>query len=76
MMRNDEDFELVRSMLDLIYRFGKKAVAEGVETAEQLEALREMGCEYAQGFYLGRPMPFEDVPAGEVLPRVLPVRPV
>ena len=75
MMRNDEDFELVRSMLDLIYRFGKKAVAEGVETAEQLAALREMGCEYAQGFYLGRPMPFEDVPAGEVLPRVLPIRP-
>ncbi len=75
MMRNDEDFELVRSMLDLIYRFGKKAVAEGVETAEQLAALREMGCEYAQGFFLGRPMPFADVPAGEMLPRVLPVRP-
>jgi diguanylate cyclase (GGDEF)-like protein len=75
MLRNDEDFELVRSMLDLIYRFGKKAVAEGIETPEQLAALREMGCEYAQGFFLGRPMPFEDVPAGEILPRGLPVRP-
>ena len=32
MLRNDEDFELVRSMLDLIYRFGKLAVAEGIET--------------------------------------------
>jgi diguanylate cyclase (GGDEF)-like protein len=67
MMRNDEDFELVRSMLDLIYRFGKRAVAEGVETAEQLAALRELGCEYGQGFYLSRPVPFEDFPAGQVL---------
>jgi diguanylate cyclase (GGDEF)-like protein len=75
MLRNDDDYELVRSMLDLIYRFGKKAVAEGIESAEQLATLGEMGCEYGQGFHLGRPMPFEDVPAGEVLPRGLPVRP-
>lgn len=75
MLRNDEDFELVRSMLDLIYRFGKLAVAEGVETAEQLAALGSMGCEYAQGFLLARPLPFDEFPAGEVLPRVLPLQP-
>jgi diguanylate cyclase (GGDEF)-like protein len=76
MLRNDEDFELVRSMLDLIYRFGKLAVAEGVETKEQLDALGSMGCEYAQGFLLARPLPFEEFPAGEVLPRTLPLQPV
>jgi diguanylate cyclase (GGDEF)-like protein len=76
MLRNDEDFELVRSMLDLIYRFGKLAVAEGVETAEQLAALGSMGCEYAQGFLLARPLPFDEFPAGEVLPRGLPLQPV
>ncbi len=76
MLRNDEDFELVRSMLELIYRFGKLAVAEGVETKEQLDALGSMGCEYAQGFLLARPLPFEEFPAGEVLPRTLPLQPV
>lgn len=61
MLRNDEGFELVRSMLDLIYRFGKLAVAEGVETSEQLAALPSMGCEYAQGFLLARPLPLQPV---------------
>ena len=75
MLRNDEDFELVRSMLDLIYRFGKLAVAEGVETKEQLDALGSMGCEYAQGFLLARPLPFDEFPAGELLPRTLPLQP-
>ena len=36
-------------------------VAEGVETAEQLALLGSFGCEEAQGFYLGRPMPAHDV---------------
>ena len=75
MLRNDEDYELVRSMLDLIYRFGKLAVAEGIETDEQLVALRSMGCEYGQGFHLSRPVPFEVFPAGEILPRGLPLKP-
>ncbi len=67
MLRNDEDYELVRSMLDLIYRFGKLAVAEGVEDEDQLVALKGMGCEYAQGFYLSVPVPLEEFPAGRVL---------
>ena len=69
MVHNSEDFALVRSMLDLVYRFGKLAVAEGVEDEEQLNALRAMGCEYVQGFYLSRPVALEDFPAGDVLPR-------
>lgn len=32
-------------------------MAEGVETAEQLQALMDMGCEIGQGYLLGRPMP-------------------
>jgi EAL domain-containing protein (putative c-di-GMP-specific phosphodiesterase class I) len=35
-------------------------VAEGVETASELEALRAIGIEKAQGYFLGRPMPFDD----------------
>ena len=35
-------------------------IAEGVETSEQLEILRNIGCDYIQGFYWGRPMPPEE----------------
>jgi diguanylate cyclase (GGDEF)-like protein len=64
MLRTPEDRELVRSMIDLIHRFGKKSVAEGVETMEQFQALGEMGCDVVQGYLVGRPMPFDDFPAG------------
>jgi EAL domain-containing protein (putative c-di-GMP-specific phosphodiesterase class I) len=37
-----------------------RIVAEGVETASELEALRAIGIEKAQGYFLGRPMPFDD----------------
>jgi len=37
-------------------------VAEGVETAEQAEALRAMGFEVAQGYWLSKPVPAEQVP--------------
>jgi EAL domain-containing protein (putative c-di-GMP-specific phosphodiesterase class I) len=39
------------------------AVAEGVETAEQLAFLKECGCEIVQGYYLARPMPFAQLEA-------------
>lgn len=39
---------------------GCRIVAEGVETAEELAALRKLGIEKAQGYFLGRPMPLED----------------
>jgi sensor c-di-GMP phosphodiesterase-like protein len=36
---------------------GLKVVAEGIETPEQVEYLRSIGCEYAQGYYYSRPLP-------------------
>lgn len=69
MMRTPEDRELVRSMIDLIHRFGKVCIAEGVETAAQFQALGEMGCDVVQGYLIGRPMPFDEVPAGGRLTR-------
>ncbi|MGD2278600.1 MAG: EAL domain-containing protein, partial [Candidatus Omnitrophota bacterium] len=44
---------LVRAIINMIHEMGKKVVAEGVETREQLEMLRSFGCDYAQGFYKG-----------------------
>jgi len=37
-----------------------KLVAEGVETAEQVERLRGMDCDYIQGYYYSRPLPQEE----------------
>jgi EAL domain-containing protein (putative c-di-GMP-specific phosphodiesterase class I) len=54
---------LVRAMIDLAHNLNKKVVAEGVETVETLHRLREWGCDVAQGYFIGRPMP-----PGEVIP--------
>ncbi|MBI1260800.1 MAG: EAL domain-containing protein [Rhizobiales bacterium] len=43
-------------IIDLAHALGVYVVAEGVETAYQLDVLRELGCDEAQGFLLGRPM--------------------
>ncbi len=56
------DRALVASLIDLIQRFAKVAVAEGVETAAQRDVLRELGCDRIQGFFIGRPVPVEDFP--------------
>jgi diguanylate cyclase (GGDEF)-like protein len=55
------DTAIVRAVLDLGQALGLTTVAEGVETPEQLAALRELGCHWAQGFHLGRPGPAEAV---------------
>ena len=58
--RNDEI--IIKSMIELSHALGKRVVAEGVETRQQLEFLREQGCDEAQGFLLSPP-----VEAGEVI---------
>jgi diguanylate cyclase (GGDEF)-like protein len=54
---------LVSTIISLARSFDMRLVAEGVETIEQLNLLRVMGCDQAQGFYLGRPVPSTEVPA-------------
>jgi diguanylate cyclase (GGDEF)-like protein len=49
------DTAIVRAVLDLGHALGLTTVAEGVETPGQLAALRELGCDWAQGFHLARP---------------------
>jgi EAL domain-containing protein (putative c-di-GMP-specific phosphodiesterase class I) len=39
---------------------GLRVVAEGVENAETLEYLRTLGCDMAQGYFISRPVPYED----------------
>jgi EAL domain-containing protein (putative c-di-GMP-specific phosphodiesterase class I) len=52
----DDGAEMVRAIVAIAHNMGMDVVAEGVETAEQLEWLRSIGCEYAQGFYFSRPV--------------------
>lgn len=59
MNSDDTDASIVRSTIDLARSLGVRIMAEGVEDAGTLDALRRLGCDAAQGFYLGRPMPAE-----------------
>jgi diguanylate cyclase (GGDEF)-like protein len=52
---------IVRSVVALSHELGKRVVAEGVESAEDAAFLRSIGCEMAQGYYYGEPMPERDV---------------
>ncbi|MCI0486618.1 MAG: EAL domain-containing protein [Blastocatellia bacterium] len=56
---NDEDQEIVRTIILLAQNLGKKVIAEGVETREQVEKLRSLGCLVGQGFYFSRPVDSE-----------------
>jgi len=51
-----DDAALVRTMIEMGRNLKLDVVAEGVETPEQLALLRELGCDYAQGMLLGKPM--------------------
>ena len=54
--QNDESARLVQTIVTMAHGLGLRVVAEGVETVEQLEHLRGLGCEYAQGFYFAKPL--------------------
>jgi EAL domain-containing protein (putative c-di-GMP-specific phosphodiesterase class I) len=57
MTNSDNDAFLVRSAIDLGHNLGLTVVAEGVEESEHVTALRELGCDIAQGYHYARPMP-------------------
>jgi len=63
-MENDpDDAKIVRSTIDLAHNLGLTVVAEGVETAAAWDLLRELNCDEAQGYYMGKPMPASEFAA-------------
>lgn len=51
---------ILEKIIEMAKGMGIKVVCEGVETAEQVDILRDIGCDLVQGYYYGRPMPIED----------------
>ena len=47
------------AVISLAHALGLQVVAEGVETEQQLDALRSLDCDFAQGFLFSRPVPAE-----------------
>ncbi|MGH2776308.1 MAG: putative bifunctional diguanylate cyclase/phosphodiesterase [Actinomycetota bacterium] len=62
MTEDENDEVIVRSTIDLARNLRLRVVAEGVETREVWDSLQSLGCDQAQGFFLGRPMPGHKFP--------------
>ncbi len=50
---------IIHSIIEMDKNLGNRTLAEGVETNEQFEFLRNAGCDKAQGYYFGKPMPYD-----------------
>jgi EAL domain-containing protein (putative c-di-GMP-specific phosphodiesterase class I) len=61
MVRENGDRAIVRSTIDLAANLDLTVVAEGVEDRETLEELARMGCDVAQGYFIGRPVPHSEL---------------
>jgi hypothetical protein len=62
MLNDPEDLAIIEGVVGLATAFHRKVIAEGVETVTQGELLLPLGCELAQGYCIGRPMPAAEFP--------------
>lgn len=58
---NGENSEILQTILSLAKNLKMKAIAEGIETENQLRLLQNLGCEYGQGFLMSKPLPKDDM---------------
>jgi EAL domain-containing protein (putative c-di-GMP-specific phosphodiesterase class I) len=61
LVQDSTDLALCRAIIAMAHALGIEVVAEGVETAEHYALLREAGCDYAQGYFVARPMAASDL---------------
>jgi len=55
------DHLLVQSIIEMAHSLGRRVVAEGVESAESLALLQDLHCDEVQGYFISRPVPFQDL---------------
>ncbi len=60
LIQSESDKKIVELIIKLAHAFNIKVVAEGVEDKETLETLKLMGCDSVQGFYISKPLPYEE----------------
>ena len=51
---------IVRMIIELAHSLGKRVVVEGIETEGQADTIRELGADYAQGYYFSQPLPEDE----------------
>jgi len=57
MNKTEKSMRVVESITGLALALGMNIVAEGIEEKEQFELLKQLGCQYGQGYYMSRPLP-------------------
>lgn len=68
MRDSQRNLEVVKSTIDLAHRLGAVAVAEGIEDAETMTLLGQLGCDVGQGYHLGKPQLFSELAANLAAP--------
>jgi diguanylate cyclase (GGDEF)-like protein len=63
MLVDRNDMAILRAVMGLATAFQQGVIAEGVETTEQGIALMQLGCDCAQGYFISRPLPAQDIPS-------------
>lgn len=58
---NNTNYDIIKAIINLAHSLGLDVIAEGIETKDQLETLRHLGCEYGQGYFFAYPLNGRDV---------------
>ena len=61
MIENEEDVAIVRSTIELGHNLGLKVVAEGIEREEEMQMLKDFGCDQAQGYLISKALTATDM---------------
>jgi diguanylate cyclase (GGDEF)-like protein/PAS domain S-box-containing protein len=60
-INNKDNGHIIEAIVALSQKFGVKVIAEGVETGEQLSFLKNAGCDIVQGYFISKPLPFNEL---------------